>query len=226
MQPGTGRRQVGQLAFEPDPAPLALEHRVGDRHGREQGDGVRVLRGREDLVRVGDLDELAAVHHGDAVADVAHGREVVRDEEVREAEPALEVHQEVEDLRPHRDVERRHRLVADDQRRIGGERPRDRDALPLPAGELERPPLAEVRAEPDELEQLGHAAAVSSPSRRVGAASAARRRSCSTVISGLSESPGSWNTICTRPRCSAAIPPLPRLERTPLEGDLAPRPLA
>ena len=119
-----------------------------------------MLRRGEDVVGLGDLDEPAAVHHGDAVADVPHGREIVRDEEVREAEAPLQVHQEVEDLRPHRDVERRHRLVADDERRIGRERSGDRDALPLPAGELQRPPLAEVGGEPDELEQLGHAAAV------------------------------------------------------------------
>ena len=29
MHPGTGRRQVGQLTFEPDPAPLALQRGFG-----------------------------------------------------------------------------------------------------------------------------------------------------------------------------------------------------
>ena len=160
MQPGTGFVRSGS-------SPSSLIRRrsrssagIRDRHGREQRDRVRMLRRGEDLVRVGDLDELAAVHHGNPVAHVPNGREIVRDEQVGEAEPALQVHQQVEDLRPHGDVERRDRLVADDQRRVGGERPCDRDALPLSARELERAPLAEVRLEPDELEQLGDAAAV------------------------------------------------------------------
>ena len=119
-----------------------------------------MLRRREDLVRVCDLDELAAVHHGDAVAHMPHGGEVVRDEEVREPETALKIHQEVEDLRPDRDVERRHRLVADDQRGVGRKGAGDRHALALPTGELERPPLAEVGTETHELEQLGDAATV------------------------------------------------------------------
>ena len=160
MQPTTGCVRSGSSPLSRIPTPLALAYRVGDRHGGEEGDRVRVLRGREDLVRVGDLDELAAVHHGDAVADVADRREVVRDEEVGEVEPPLQVHEEIEDLRAHRDVERRHGLVADDERRIGGERPRDRDALPLAPRELERSPLAVVRLEPDELEQRGNAPAL------------------------------------------------------------------
>ena len=110
-----------------------------------------MLRRAEDLVRLGDLDELAAVHHGDAVADVADRREVVGDEEVREPELGLQVAQQVQDLRAHRDVERRDRLVADDERGVGRERPRDRDALALTARELERAALAEIGVEADEL---------------------------------------------------------------------------
>ena len=53
------------------------------------------------------------------------------------------------------------------ERRVGRERPGDRDALALAAGELQRPPPAEVGLEADELEQLGHAAR--------GAARASRR---------------------------------------------------
>src|SRR5690606_42089454 len=41
-------------------------------------------------------------------------------------------------------VQRRDRLVADEQPRPGGQRPRDRDALPLPAGELVGVPGGEV----------------------------------------------------------------------------------
>ena len=43
------------------------------------------------------------------------GAEIVRDEQQRQAEAALQVGEQVEDLRLHRDVERRDRLVADDE---------------------------------------------------------------------------------------------------------------
>ena len=104
-----------------------------------------------------DLDELAAVHHDHAVADVADRREVVGDEQVREPELLLQVAQQVQDLRAHGHVERGDRLVADDERGVRRERPRDRDALALTARELERAALAEIGREADEPQQLGHA---------------------------------------------------------------------
>ena len=48
----------------------------------------------------------------------------------------LQLDEQVEDRRLHGDVERRGRLVADDELRVAGERARDRDALLQPAGEL------------------------------------------------------------------------------------------
>ena len=77
--------------------------------------------------------DLAEVHHHHAVGDVADDVEVVGDEDVGEAELALQVLEQVEDLRLHRDVERRDRLVADDQLRVDGERAGDADALALAA---------------------------------------------------------------------------------------------
>ena len=88
-----------------------------------------------------------------------HHREIVRDEDVGEAEAPLQVAQQVEHLRLDRDVERRDRLVADDQLRLDRERAGDRDALALAAGELVRIALREARLEPDQLQQLGDALA-------------------------------------------------------------------
>ena len=59
--------------------------------------------------------------------------EVVGDEDHREAVRLLEVLEQVQHLGLHADVERRHRLVADDQGRVEHERPGDRDALALAA---------------------------------------------------------------------------------------------
>ena len=77
-------------------------------------------------------------HHGDAVGHVVDHGEIVRDEQVGEAELLLQILEQVEDLRLHRDVERRDRLVADQQ--VGPERQRagDADALALAAGKAVR----------------------------------------------------------------------------------------
>ena len=108
-------------------------------------------------VAVGELDDLADVHHGDAGRDVPHDREVVRDEEIGQSELLLQILEQVDDLRLNRDVERRDRLVADDEFRIDRQRARDADALPLAAGELVRVAVGVVGLQSDELEQLADA---------------------------------------------------------------------
>ena len=84
------------------------------------------------------LDDLAEVHDRDPVAHVADDAEVVGDEDVGQPVPLLQVLQEVEHLRLDRDVERRDRLVEQEQRRLDRQGPGDPDPLPLPAAELER----------------------------------------------------------------------------------------
>ena len=111
---------------------------------------VQVVRGR-------DLDDLPEVHHGDPVGDVTHDGEVVRDEEVREAELRLELLEQVHDLRLDRHVERGHRLVAHEERRVERERARKTDPLALTARELVREAIRGVRRETDDLEDLPHA---------------------------------------------------------------------
>src|SRR4051812_17424809 len=103
---------------------------------------------------VGDLDNAAEIHHRDAVADVGDDGEIVRDEEIGEAVLALQVDQQIDHLRLDRDVERRHRLVADDEARPKRQRPRNADALALAAGKLMRIVLHLVRSQADLPEQL------------------------------------------------------------------------
>ena len=79
---------------------------------------------------------------------------IVGDEQVGEAELLLQVLQQVDHLRLDRHVERRHRLVADDQLGLDGERAGDADALALAAGEFVREAVHVVGLQADRLEQL------------------------------------------------------------------------
>src|SRR4051812_38472765 len=81
----------------------------------------------------------------------------VRDEEVGEAQALLKVEQEIQHRRLHRNVERRYRLVADQDLGLHRQRPRDGDALPLTAGELVRITLHRLRRQADALEELARA---------------------------------------------------------------------
>jgi hypothetical protein len=62
--------------------------------------------------------------------------EVMGDEQKAHAQIALQLRQELEDLRLDRDVERRGRLIGDQELWVVRERHGDHHALPLPARQL------------------------------------------------------------------------------------------
>ena len=107
---------------------------IGLRFGGEQCAGVGMFRRGEDLLHRPLLDDLAAVHDADHVRDAAHDAEIVGDEQQAHAEPAANLREQRQDLRLHGDVERRGRLIRDQQIGLVGERHRDHDALALAAG--------------------------------------------------------------------------------------------
>ena len=113
-----------------------------------------MARIREELIPRRDLDDPAEVHDGDALAEVADGGEIVRDHQDADRELRAQIVEEREDRRLHRDVERRGRFVGDQDARLDGERPRDRDALALTTRERARVPVERGRGKPDELHQL------------------------------------------------------------------------
>ena len=84
------------------------------------------------------LDDAAEIHDGDVVADLAHDLEIVADEQIGDAQPVLQVEQEVHHLGLDGDVERRDRLVADQQVGLGHQGPRQHHALALAAGQFVR----------------------------------------------------------------------------------------
>ncbi len=88
----------------------------------------------EDLLHRPLLDDLAAIHDADHVRDAPHDAEIVGDEQQAHAEPRANFRQQGQDLRLHGDVERRGRLIRDQQIRLVCERHRDHDPLTLAPG--------------------------------------------------------------------------------------------
>ena len=84
------------------------------------------------------LDDPARVHDADTVREPGDHRQVVRDPDHRRAGLARELLHLEQDLALDRHVERRGRLVGDDEVGIVEQRDRDRDALAHAAGELVR----------------------------------------------------------------------------------------
>ncbi len=84
------------------------------------------------------LDNLAGIHGEHARAGLGDDSEIVGDEEQRRAGVAGELEQEVDDLGLDGDIERRRRLVGDQQPRLAHQRDGDHGALAHAAGKLVR----------------------------------------------------------------------------------------
>ena len=85
------------------------------------------------VMDVAELHELARIHHCDFVAEPPNNAEIVADEEEGDAPVAPEPRQQAQDVRFDRHVQRRRRVVEDQQRRFAGERRGDQCALLHPA---------------------------------------------------------------------------------------------
>ena len=69
------------------------------------------------------------IHHEHVIGDRRDHPEIVRDDDHRHTEFLLHLHQQLHQLRLHRRVERRRRLVGDEQLGLEGQRHRDHHAL-------------------------------------------------------------------------------------------------
>ena len=143
------RRLAGDLV-------QALEVRVEPRQRAHQAPRVGVARLVEDRAHRPSLDDAGGVHHDHVVRRLRDDAEVVRDHDHGGAEIVLDPLEQGEDLRLRRHVERRRRLVGDDQVGVVDERHRDHHALAHAARELVRvvvdPALG--AGDPDGLQQL------------------------------------------------------------------------
>jgi hypothetical protein len=117
-----------------------IEFRFGFevRHRSEQGPSIRVLRLIENLINRAIFDDLAGIHDRDIIGHVGNDTEVVGDENNRKIQLLLQVVDQVKDLGLDRDVQRRGRLIANQDLRIGAERDGDDDALAHASRELKR----------------------------------------------------------------------------------------
>jgi hypothetical protein len=111
-------------------------------------------RARQHLADRSGFDHLARIHHDHPVAHIGDHADVVGDQHDRQAEPLLQVAQRVEHLALHDDVERRYRLVGDQQLRVQRQRQRDADALTHAAGKLVRVVVLAPWIEADDTKQL------------------------------------------------------------------------
>ena len=114
----------------------------------------KLVRGAtEHNLRRANLLDTARVHHHDAIRDLERLLLVVRDEHRGHADVVVQAPEPAPQLLPHASVERTERLIEQQNLRLGCERPSERDALALAAGELVG--IARRQAiEPEEREQL------------------------------------------------------------------------
>ena len=128
---------------------------------------------------------------------MAHEREIVADEDDRRALRLLDLQKQVDDGRLHRDVERRDRLVGDQDVGRRREGARDGDALLLAAREARGPHAHQARREAHHLEELGDARLCFLGALVILNFLSARAIGKPALWEGFSVASGFWNTICT-----------------------------
>ena len=101
------------------------------------------------LGRIADLNDPPRFQHRDAFGHRRGRGKIVGHEQQRQSALALQCRQQHEDFATMMRVQRRHRLVADQQLRIAGQRAGNGDALALAAGELVRVSHGHVGIEAD-----------------------------------------------------------------------------
>ena len=151
------RADAAPVTATPSTEPVERCHHRLDRDHLRPGD---VADERADVVVGGvaddfggraDLDEPAVAHDRDAVTEAQRLDEVVGDEDHRRGDLGAQADDLLLHVAPDHRVERRERLVEQQHRRAGRQRPRQADALLHAAGELVRPGRPEA-GQADELE--------------------------------------------------------------------------
>lgn len=103
------------------------------------------------------LDDFAEVHDGDPIRDVFNHRKIVGDEDEREVHLSTKLREQVENLRLNRNIEGGHGFVGYEDFRFERERPGNRDALALSAGEFMRVLPHQTGGETNQTHEVRHA---------------------------------------------------------------------
>lgn len=117
--------------------------------GRQQFLCVRVLRRIENVMAGTALDNLAVLYHDDIMGERLDHRQVMTDEQVRQAVLFLKLAQQCDDLFLHGAVQRRGRLVEQNQRGFQHQRPCNGDTLTLATGKLMGVAMPALRVDAD-----------------------------------------------------------------------------
>jgi hypothetical protein len=91
------------------------------------------------------------VHDPDPIADVPDHTEIVRDKQVGQSHFPLQILHQIQDLRLNRHVQRRYRLVSDNQLGVQHQGTGNSDTLALTTAELMRITAGMIAAEADDL---------------------------------------------------------------------------
>src|SRR6266700_3638871 len=138
MEMTTGRRSGRRWNLPDDARQHAALRGIRNRRGIAKHARIGMARRREHARLRPLLDDASEIHHRYARAEPADHPEIVTDKHEGEATARLQFLQQQQDLRLHRHIERRYRLVRDEQLRLQRERAGNADALALSAGEFMR----------------------------------------------------------------------------------------
>ena len=212
---GAGSHAVGsdieRPAAEPHRAAADLHRQhdgFADEAVHEGGRGIVV-----DIARRADLFDAALVHHHHAVGDFERLFLVVGDEDRGDVDFGMQRAQPLPQFLAHLGIERAERLVEQQDARLDRERARQRDALPLAAGQLAGIAVGQP-VELHEIQQLLDAARGSRPRPcgwRAAARADRRRRSRTPSCAGTARNAGTrsrhgarWRHGRARPRRRSA----------------------
>ena len=98
------------------------------RDRRQQFLCIGILRVAQDPFGWTLLDDSARPHHDDTIAQQAHHIQIMRHKQIAHAHGLFQVVQQIQDHRLHRNIERRGRLVENDQLGVQRDGARDADA--------------------------------------------------------------------------------------------------
>ena len=124
------------------------------RNRRQQFSCIGILRITQYPLGGTLFDNSSRPHHNDTIAQQPHHIQIVRHEQITHAHRLLQIVQQIENDCLHRDIERRGRLVQNDELGVQRDGARDADARLLAARQLMRKAIEQVDRQADQAGQF------------------------------------------------------------------------